>query len=261
MKSRQSFDGRSRKAYSVPGRFDGPGKRTGRPGLGDGLMDISGIDFLGIDRVLRRGSGEILEERDDAILVRDSVSGACFLGCEDAAAGMPLLERLIGQDCDLLMVSDYALGTAAFERFGFSEKLECYQVAYYGEKPAAGGELTFRAADEHDLALLTENYRRISPEELERVVERKTVLLGFFRDRLVGFVGEHLEGSMGLLYVFEEYRRRGFGAALQRQLIAKTLEEGYIPFGQVEGGNLASLRLQRKIGMTQSENRIVWMWK
>ena len=37
---------------------------------------------------------------------------------------------------------------------------------------------------------------------------------------------------------------------------------GYFnPFGQVEKDNLKSLSLQKKIGMTQSDNLIVWMWK
>ena len=224
-------------------------------------MDICGIDYLGLDRVLRRGSGEIIAKQDNALFIRDRVSGAYFLACEDASIGIPLLDRYIGQGCDLLMVSDYSLGKVVFERFGFSEKLECYQVAYFGKKPPINAELTVRTADEHDLTMLMENYRLISPEELEKVVRRKGILLGYYQDRLIGFIGEHLEGSMGILYVFPEYRHRGFGAALQTHLIVKTMENGYIPFGQVEKGNYASLSLQTKIGMTQSDHLIVWMWK
>ena len=77
----------------------------------------------------------------------------------------------------------------------------------------------------------------------------------------MGFIGEHLEGSMGLLYIFPEYRRKGFGTVLETYLIAKTMEDGYIPFGQVEKDNLRSLSLQKKIGMTTSDNLIVWMWR
>ena len=61
--------------------------------------------------------------------------------------------------------------------------------------------------------------------------------------------------------VFPEYRRRGFGAALEKHMIAKTMKEGFIPFGQVEKDNRASLRLQEKLGMTVSRNLIVWMWR
>ncbi len=222
---------------------------------------IDGISYLGIDRVLKRGTGEVIAALDNALLVRDNVSGAYFLACEDHAAGLELLDRHIGSDCRLLMVSDYDLGQTAFERYGFSEKLECYQFAYYGEKPVIGAGLSVREADEHDLPILIGHYQMISPEELAEVVRRKSILLGYDQGHLVGFIGEHLEGSMGILYVLPEYRNRGFGAALQNSLIAKTMEKGFIPFGQVEKDNLKSLRLQEKLGMTRSDDLMVWMWK
>ncbi len=223
-------------------------------------MNIDGIDYLGIDRVLKRGSGEIIAETEHALLVRDAVSEAFLLACEDAGAGLSLLDRHAG-GCSLLMVPDYALGLTAFERYGFTEKIECWQVAYFGEKPATDDLLTVRTADESDLPMLTETYHLISPEELEQVVGRGSILLGYDGNRLVGFIGEHLEGSMGILYVFPEYRRRGFGTALQKHFIAQTMEKGFIPFGQVEKDNVNSLKLQQKIGMTRSDNLIVWMWK
>ena len=224
-------------------------------------MDISGIKYLGIERVLKRGSGEVIVEQENAMLVRDSVSGAYMLACEDPATGIPLLDRHLSPDCSLLMASDYALGTAAFERYGFSEKLECYQVAYYGEKPAADTGISVRTADESDLPVLLENYHLVSPEELAEIVQRRRILLGFEKDQLVGFIGEHLEGSTGLLYIFPEYRHRGFGAELQRHMMGRTMDEGFVPFGQVEKDNLASLSLQKKLGMTQSGDLIVWMWR
>ena len=225
-------------------------------------MEFSGIDYLGIDRVLRRGSGEIIGQLKNALLIRDRISGAYLLACGDREEGTELLDRYIGRDCDLLMISDHALGTAAFERYGFPEKIECYQTAFYGEKPPIGtGRLRIGTAGEGDLAMLGEHYHMISKKELEDAVKRQAVLLGYDRDRLIGFIGEHAEGSMGMLYVFPEYRRMGFAAELQTHLIAKTMEKGYIPFGQVEKSNQASLRLQKKLGMTLSEHLIVWMWR
>jgi len=224
-------------------------------------MDIHGIDYLGLDCVLKRGSGEIIAQQDDALFIRDTVSGACLLACEDTETGLRMLDQYIGQDCNLLMVSDYAVGQAAFQKYGFSEKLECYQVAYYGDKPSADHRISVRTAEEKDLPMLIKNYQLLSPEELREVVRRKSVLLGYNQDQLVGFIGEHLEGSMGILYIFPAFRHRGFGTALQTHLIAKTMEKGYIPFGQVEKDNHASLSLQKKLGMTQSEHLIVWMWR
>ncbi|MBE5905217.1 MAG: hypothetical protein E7277_00285 [Lachnospiraceae bacterium] len=94
-------------------------------------MDVKAIENLNIDRVLQRGTGKIIEQRQDA----------------------------------------------------FAEKLECYQVAYY-------------------------------------------------HTEMAGFVGEHLEGSIGLLHVMPKFRRKGYAMALQK-----------------------------KLGLTQSENTIIWMWR
>ena len=174
---------------------------------------------------------------------------------------MTLPDRYIGHDCDLLMVSNSNVGKVAFDTYRFAEILECYQVAYYGEKPSIDARISIRTADEHDLKMLTENYQMISPDELKKVVSRRSILLGYYQGHLIGFIGEHLEGSMGILYVFPEYRHKGFGTALETYLIAKTIESGYIPFAQIEKENQASLKLQDKIGMTKSDNLITWMWK
>ena len=101
----------------------------------------------------------------------------------------------------------------------------------------------------------------VSADELERIVLRKRLILGYDHGKLIGFIGEHLEGSMGLLYVFPEFRRKGYAVALEKSMIVKTLSEGYIPFGQVEKNNHASVLLQEKIGMTISNRLICWMWK
>lgn len=66
---------------------------------------------------------------------------------------------------------------------------------------------------------------------------------------------------MGLQHVFPESRRRGYAMELEKTVIAKTLQEGYTPFGQVEKGNSASMALQRKLGLAISDRLICWTWK
>ena len=219
------------------------------------------IDLLGIDRVLRRGTGEVIEKDDTVIFAYDSVSEAYFLACEDAEAGLAALEKHVERDMRLLSVIHAELGKTVFEKYGFTDMFECYQVAYYGEPPAVREELEIRIAGREDIPMLVKNYDLISPEEMERVVERKSMMLGYKDGQLIGFIGEHLEGSMGLLYVFPEFRRMGYASVLEKRYIADTMRKGFIPFGQVEIHNAASLKLQKKVGMTQSRNTICWMWK
>ena len=40
------------------------------------MMDLNRIEYLGLERVMRRGSAEIVAEVDGALFIRDSVSGA-----------------------------------------------------------------------------------------------------------------------------------------------------------------------------------------
>ncbi len=225
------------------------------------MINLTDIDYLGIERVLKRGTGEIIASHENAFLVRDKVSKAYFLACEDEMLGMTLLDQHVHEDCHLLMVTDFKLGRHAFEKYDFSEKLECFQVAYYGEPLIPDSQIRVKAADQKDISLLIRTYDLISPEEMMEVVERGNLLLGYDKDHLVGFIGEHLEGSMGMLYIFPEYRRKGFASALEKIYISKTIEKGFIPFGQVEKSNRESLNLQKKIGMTQSDKIICWMWK
>ena len=229
--------------------------------MGEKSMDLTDIEYLGIDRVLKRGTGKVIERYDTALLVHDSVSGAWMLGCEDAGLGADMLRRRLSGDCRLLMVSDHSLGLKTFAQYGFEGMLACRQTAYYGGMPELTGRLALRDAEEADLPVLTATYDLVRAEELRLIVERRKLTLGFEDGRLAGFMGEHLEGSMGLLYVFPEFRRKGYATELEKAVIAKTLREGYIPFGQIEKSNSASMALQRKLGLVLSNRLICWMWK
>ena len=86
------------------------------------------------------------------------------------------------------------------------------------------------------------------------------VMFGAFVDgRLAGFVGEHHEGSMGMLEVFPPYRGHGLGLALESFQINRYLSQGRVPFDQVIVGNEKSMGLQRKVGMELSKDTMSWL--
>ena len=87
-------------------------------------------------------------------------------------------------------------------------------------------------------------------------------MLGAFDEsgNCAGFIGFHGEGSMGLLTVLPEYRRKGIGIALEAKNLNRRLSEGRIPFGHVVVGNEKSEGLQKKIGMEFSEKIVTWIF-
>ena len=87
-------------------------------------------------------------------------------------------------------------------------------------------------------------------DEIRARLAAKTMIGAFDGDDLVGFVGQHGEGSIGMLEVFEGHRRHGWAEALEAAMINEHLTRGWTPWGQVFKGNEASLRLQEKLGLT-----------
>ncbi|MCM1540277.1 MAG: GNAT family N-acetyltransferase [Blautia sp.] len=81
----------------------------------------------------------------------------------------------------------------------------------------------------------------------------------FVDDRQVGFVGMHSEGSLGLLYVEEAYRRQGIAVSLEAYVINRALEKGWIPYGHVIVGNEKSFALQEKLGLYRSDRTVWWL--
>ena len=225
-------------------------------------MDLNTIENLNIKYVLDRGTGTIIYQNDSTILVHDEVSKALMLASDDVEEGIEILDKNITSKDLLLMVSNVELGGIAFKKYGFEEKMECFQVVYNGEGISEHkGGLSFREATLDDLPFISAEYDLISEEELKEVISRHNIILGYTDEGIVGFIGEHLEGSIGLLYILPQYRRRGYASELEKEKIRRTLAKGFIPFGQVVTSNDASMRLQESLGLTRSDGTILWMWK
>ena len=273
-------------------------------------MDISSIEYVVFQHIMKRGTGKIIEENDNYLLIFDSVSEGYYLACADHVSGMKILEKYITKDWKLLMVTEperkmpaekirvyeaketlvnealnavgASLGKKAARKYDFNGPMECYQFAFLnadGEDEAgkllsemaeeeanemteeARDLLSVRVADENDFSMLSANYDLISKEELKDLVMQGNILLGYDEDRLVGFIGQHHEGSMGLLYIFPEYRKKGYGSRLEQVMIKKIRKTGFIPYCHVITDNKASIRLQKGLGLVQTKNTVSWMWR
>ena len=83
----------------------------------------------------------------------------------------------------------------------------------------------------------------------------------YIEGKLCGFIGCHNDGSMGMLYVEDAYRRQGLAASLEGYLINKQREQGMIPYAHIVNGNEASIQLQERLGLNLSETVIWWLYR
>ena len=77
--------------------------------------------------------------------------------------------------------------------------------------------------------------------------------------KLAGFIGSHSDGSIGMLEILPEFRRRGLATVLEHYQMNRHMDKGWTPYGQVFINNPESIALQRKIGLEVSQDIICWV--
>lgn len=209
---------------------------------------------------LRRGAQRLLYEGNDGVLLHDTESDCYILSAPSPEAGRRLL-ALAGSPLFVCAHQRFTVDELAL-KYDFPFYLDCFQAAYLSAEPLPVPPVCeFRQLLPEDAQWVNDNYRQ-DPQELGyvRSLLEKGVITGAFVDgERAGFIGRHSEGSMGLLEVLPEYRRRGVGEALLRDAVNRELALGHIPFGQVVWDNEPSLALHRKLGFTMSEGHVWWL--
>ena len=155
--------------------------------------------------------------------------------------------------------------------FHLKTDMECIQGAYtrkeklpvrglYGPDGRGENGFSIRTLTEEFIPFVAEHYSEIgSPEYVTERILHGAVYGAFYDEKIVGFIANHGEGSIGMLYVLPEYRKRHVAMALETYCMNLAVERGEIPYGQVVLGNEASIRLQEKMGICFAKETIVWM--
>ncbi len=147
---------------------------------------------------------------------------------------------------------------AVAAHFGFNGVLECHQL-YYPHQ-SIESDLELEPLKQEDAAFVLEHYHRLNPKEIELAIGEERLFGVRDNGQLFAFVGLHDDRSMGMLEVLPEYRRQGWGERIERALIAKLLQMGELPYGQVVVGNEPSMHLQEKLGFVLCSDKVYWMW-
>lgn len=209
---------------------------------------------------LSRGKGEILYEKGKNILIYDRKSKVCVVTAENAEAGEVLL-KYVPEETKLFTTSQVFMNDLLCKAFDCRILHECYQVCALQREALPVKHKDIRLLTVDALPYVSEHY---SPEEREYLKERilaKAMYGAYMEERLVGFVGEHAEGSLGILYVEESVRGRGIGSSLEAFMVNRQREWGYIPYGHVIVGNENSKKLQESLGLYFASDNIWWLEK
>ena len=205
---------------------------------------------------LCRGLGVIASAAERGVLVSADEDSCGMLSCADLDTALTLLD---GRRFPLLSIHQAELESPLCRELGMETWMRCRQAVYLGNEPPAATEEDIRPLTGEHLDFLQANYRHEDSEYLAWLLERRALFGAFREEKLVGFIGKHAEGSMGLLEVLPAWRRRGVGESLERFLIAREVERGNLPYCHVFTDNQASLALQQKLGLTLAEGSVIWL--
>lgn len=213
--------------------------------------------YVSLAEPLRLGRARVETVDSAGVLLRHD-TGIAMLAAESTEAALALLGRREAP-VRTLTVTGTQIAREVGEHFGMEVGSCCWQAVYTGrERLPVHADI--RPLDLRWYAQVLEGYSLFhDPEYIEDRLCAGVMFGAFVDGMLAGFIGEHEEGSMGMLEVFPTYRRRGLAIALESYQINRFLAEGRVPFDQVIVTNDKSRSLQRKLGLVLSQETITWM--
>ena len=222
-------------------------------------MDFSDNIYLIVNNGIKENGSIILENNDDYAVIEDKKAHIIYLliNKEDVAL-LLLFNKYIDHESTICIISkyNYYLGRHS----SFLTHLSVSQFRYVGEPFILSEDYKIEEVTMDDYSYLYEKYHAIVREEGYILDAIARGMLKCVKDnKIVGFIGEHPEHTIGLLFVDESYRRIGIARELEKAMINKLLKEGKTPIDHVEKENSASLLLQSSIPhMIIDEGYIDW---
>lgn len=219
------------------------------------LLDKGEVQYIDMIEPLRHGFAEVVEADEHGVLlcIKDAVYLLAVFEQESIKRFVDKLPQGVPVATHQQAVSDFLL------QQGRPHFIRTRQAVYMHQEPyQVPSDLVFRPLDSKDLPLVLEHYRLINEQYVTDRLMEGTMIGVEVDGQLAAFIGEHDEGSMGMLEVLPAYRRRGLGFELEKVMCNRLLGQGRKPYCQVEQGNEASLNLQRKLGFSISSVYIDW---
>ncbi|MBQ9958832.1 MAG: GNAT family N-acetyltransferase [Oscillospiraceae bacterium] len=224
-------------------------------------MTFTDPERIEVQQMLLRGIGDVLYRGEAGAIIRDP-EGTLV---SDIASGHEIAAQLtalgIERPCLITVRSEQAREELAAV-YALQSAPDTVFVYTLAQAPARDGSLSFGVLPERHLAEAAAHYDMMENSESYLRARMEAGLLWAAADgeKLMGFIGVHSDGSMGMLEVLPAYRRRGLGYQLEAFAIAEQLRRGWTPYCHVMQGNTASEALQQKLGLTKAQNPAHWMW-
>ena len=231
------------------------------------------IDMI---EMINRGRAVLVAKDGNDMLLLDKETGY-YHHAGDNKEFFMTLPREVRLDIKKIILHQEEMLEPVQKLFNLKNTLVCYQAVYTRRerlpitglyrtdgKPTENGLtirlLTMEYADVIQNEYNNAEYQKVKDSDyIEDRIKKHRMYGAFIGEELAGFIGIHNDDSIGMLRVFEQYRGKKVGKALQTFMINKKLEMGWMPYGQFLIGDESSERIQKSLGMYMSKTPVIWV--
>lgn len=221
------------------------------------------INDVDITEPVKWGFANILYKDEKNIIIHELRSHAIMISMDDMHKFIEQIHKLKLYEYSLFSVKQKECADILAEKYHKPFQFACYQ-AVYTKNEAIEYKLPLNTQihliESKDKETIYKNYQLMDHQYIDDKIANKHLWGLYEENQLAGFIGIHNEGTMGMLEVLPDYRRKGYGLLLESFLINEFLKRKMIPFCQVEENNQISLSLQRKLGLEISDTLTYWLF-
>lgn len=223
------------------------------------LMERDPVLYMDMLGPFHRGMTEIVAQSEEGLLLYNAPGRAYMLAADTRAEAEALCAGV--ESMSIATAHSREAGEFLRDRYSLPDLQPCIQAAYLVSTPLPlDPALEIRQLDQSYFSVILENYHTFTDAAYVRRRIDAGVMHGAFREgEMLGFIGMHDEGSVGMLEVLPPHRRQGAAAALMAFMTNWCLVRGWVPFSQIFAGNEASLSLHRRVGWTLSQKPMYWV--
>lgn len=223
--------------------------------------------LLNIDMLecIRRGTADIMLSSAGGTLIYDKLSEVYMMSAENLKTAKLIIDK-IPYEAEEVVAHQKFYKDLLIDKCKFVRETPCYNSVYIKKEPIEikNTNIKIETLTESHKGLVEKNYSGnslCSDGYIERRIKAGVMQGAFMGDKLCGFIGTHLEGSIGILEVLPEYRGKGIGKALQAAAANIALKQGRYVYGQIVEGNSVSQKLQESLGFELCISKVYWLSK
>lgn len=225
-------------------------------------FDQNQILYVHMKEVYKRGYCDVLYEENDGILLYDRVNDTYLATATTLAGAKDIVEKL-PVDYQTFIAHDPIFDELENKQFKISSKLYSYNHMYTKKEPILIVEHQYicKDLDETYLPIIKEHYTIASLCNDAYLLPRiKEGMIGVFdKEELLGYIGIHASGAMGMMEVFPPHQGKKVGTLLQSLYTNRMVEKQKRPiYTQVNAKNEASLHMQEKLHFKKAGRPCIW---